>query len=65
MVTMLVKCLRPDCMRKVERGIRYCCAPCRAAGEGAYETDRHSDGCDARSAGRGECNEYEAVALRQ
>ena len=67
LVTMpdLVKCQKPDCMRKVPRGTDYCCAPCRIAGEGAYEIDRHSERCDTRSAERGECNEYEAVALRQ
>ena len=62
---ILWKCLKPDCMRKVERGIQYCCAPCRLAAAGNYEIDRHSDGCDDRMDERGECNEYEAVALRQ
>lgn len=64
-LVQLRKCLKPDCMRKVKLGITYCCAECAVAAEGRYEIHEHSEGCNARTAERGECDEYEALLLRQ
>jgi hypothetical protein len=61
----LRKCLKPDCMRKVKKGIDYCCAECAVAAAGKFEIHEHSEGCNARAAERGECDEYEALLLRQ
>lgn len=61
----LRKCLKPDCMRKVKLGTAHCCAECVAAADGRYEIHEHSEGCNARTAERGECDEYEALLLRQ
>ena len=61
----LRKCLKPDCMRKVKKGIDYCCAECAVAAEGKYEIHEHSEGCNTRTAERGECDEYEALLLQQ
>lgn len=61
----LRKCLKPDCMRKVKLGITYCCGECAVAAEGRYEIHEHSDGCNTRTTERGECDEYEALLLRQ
>jgi hypothetical protein len=30
-VNEFLKCLKPDCMRKVKRGVAYCCEPCSIA----------------------------------
>ena len=61
----LRKCLKPDCMRKVKEGIAYCCSPCATADEGKYEIHEHSEWCNQRNDERGECDEYEALLLRQ
>ena len=61
----LRKCLKPDCMRKVKLGIEYCCTPCAIAAAGRHEVDQHSTGCDQRTAERGECDDLEALLLRQ
>lgn len=61
----LRKCLKPDCMRKVKLGVAYCCTECSVAAEGRFEIHAHSKGCNARTAERGECDEYEAIMMRQ
>jgi hypothetical protein len=60
------KCFKPDCMRKVSPGSRYCCHSCATAAEAPvpYETEPydpaahwilvHSKGCEDRTAVRGE-----------
>jgi hypothetical protein len=42
----LLKCLKPDCLRKVPPGVQYCCIPCAAAAEGRYEIHAHSASCE-------------------
>lgn len=66
----LLKCMNELCMRKVKEGVAYCCASCQQADENNYEIHEdgplgHSPFCNDRKAERGECNEREAVALRQ
>jgi hypothetical protein len=61
----LVKCLKPDCMRKVKLGVAYCCMPCTIAAAGAFEIHQHTKGCDERAAERGQCDQYEALLLQQ
>ena len=73
----LVKCLKPDCMRKVSRGAAYCCEPCQIADTPpdryelapydpeAYWTFVHSGYCEARKDERGECTPAEAYELDQ
>lgn len=72
-----LKCLKPDCMRKVTPGVAYCCEPCSIAAEShapyeldpynpsAYWTLVHSEFCEQRKGERGECDWTEAVALSQ
>lgn len=67
---VLVKCWKPDCMRKISHSVRYCCSPCALADEQKYEI--HEDGplghsvyCNARRTERGECTLEEAYQLRQ
>ena len=52
------KCSKPDCMRKVKKGIAFCCHPCSYAAEKKFEI--HDDGplghtaaCNMRDAERG------------
>jgi hypothetical protein len=52
-------------MRKVKEGTAYCCSPCATAADGKYEIHEHSEWCDKRNDERGECDEYEALLLRQ
>lgn len=71
------KCFKPDCMRKVSPASRYCCHPCATAAEapapyeiesyrpGAHWVLVHSQGCEERSAERGECTWAESIALAQ
>lgn len=57
----LLKCLKPDCLRKVRSGVLYCCGNCASAddcgfelaGPDAHSLLRHADTCDQRSAERG------------
>jgi len=61
------KCGKPDCMRLVSQVSRYCCHACATAAEAPapYEIEPydpalhwilcHSQGCEERSAERGEC----------
>ena len=77
MVSEFVKCLKPDCMRKVTPGVAYCCEPCQIADTppDRYEPDPydpsaywafvHSQFCEQRSAERGECDVAEAALLAQ
>lgn len=73
-----LKCLKPDCMRKVKWGVAYCCAACGIAAEdhapwevGPYDPDEknwvlvHSEFCEQRKAERGECSPLEAATLDQ
>lgn len=70
-----MKCRKPDCMRKVPPSVAYCCHACSTAAECGYELEPyspalhwilcHSDGCEARSAERGECSPLEADILEQ
>lgn len=72
-----LKCLKPDCMRKVTRGAAYCCEPCQvSAGDrapwelGPYDPAAHwvlvhSEFCEQRKGERGECDALEAVTLAQ
>ena len=76
-MTRFVKCLKPDCMRKVTPGVAYCCEPCQIAADSAapYEVEPyeagthwlrvHSEFCEQRKAERGECSPLEAVTLDQ
>jgi hypothetical protein len=69
------KCFKPDCMRKVSLGSRFCCGSCSAAAEAAapYEIEPYSPGlhpilchsksCDGRAAERGEFTPLEAEAV--
>jgi hypothetical protein len=71
------KCFKPDCMRKVSLGSRFCCGSCTTAAEARapyeiepYRPDAHwvlvhSKECEGRAAERGECTPYEADALGQ
>jgi hypothetical protein len=58
-VSEFLKCLKPDCMRKVKRGVAYCCQACQVAAEdhapwevGPYDPDEtnwvlvHSESCE-------------------
>ena len=72
-----LKCIKPDCMRKVKPGVGYCCEPCQIADTppDRYELDPydpakywtfvHSKDCEQRKAERGECSPAEAYALDQ
>jgi hypothetical protein len=76
-VNEFVKCLKPDCMRKVKPGVAYCCEPCSIADTppdryeldpyepSAYWTFVHSESCERRKAERGECSPAEADLLTQ
>jgi hypothetical protein len=71
------KCFKPDCMRKVSLGSRFCCGSCATAAEspapyeiepyrpGAHWVLVHSRECEGRAAERGECTPYEAIVLAQ
>lgn len=72
-----VKCLKPDCMRKV-KGSLYCCESCQIAAEdhapwevGPYDPAEpnwvlvHSEYCEQRKNERGECDQVEAYMLDQ
>lgn len=64
------KCYKPDCMRKISTGSRYCCGPCGTADEGGYEIHEagplgHTPSCNQRAAERGECTFAEAIELEQ
>lgn len=50
----LVKCGKPDCMRKVPASSAFCCGPCATAAGGRYEIEAHTPSCDGRAAQRGE-----------
>lgn len=54
----LKRCDKPDCLRKVTVGTRYCCTPCGVAAEGEYEVHEHSLGCDERRRVRGEWKDW-------
>jgi hypothetical protein len=76
-VNEFVKCLKPDCMRKVKPGAAYCCGPRQIADTppDRYELDPydpsahwtfvHSEFCERRKAERGECSPLEASTLDQ
>ena len=76
-MSALLKCLKPDCMRKVPEGVVYCCEPCQIADTppdryeldpydpSAYWTFVHSKFCEERAAERGECTVLEAAVLTQ
>jgi len=76
-VSEFLKCLKPDCMRKVTRGAAYCCEPCNIADTppDRYELDPHdpaahwtfvhSEFCERRKEKRGECSPLEADMLDQ
>jgi hypothetical protein len=76
-VNEFLKCLKPDCMRKVKPGVAYCCESCAIADTppDRYELDPydpakywtfvHSKRCEERKAERGECSPAEAYALDQ
>ena len=69
-------CAKPDCLRKVSRGSKYCCASCSTAAEAPepyeiepYEPGKHpflvhSAGCEQRATERGEWPWREAEAMR-
>ena len=71
------KCFKPDCMRKVSLGSRYCCGSCATAGEAPapFELEPyspalhpvlcHSQSCEERAAERGEYTWAESIALAQ
>ena len=59
------KCSKPDCFRKVKKGIAFCCHPCSYAAEKKFEI--HDDGplghttdCNTRDAERGTIDPAEA-----
>jgi hypothetical protein len=60
------KCYKPDCMRKISTGSKYCCGPCGTADE-IHESGPlgHTPGCNQRAAERGECTFTEAIELEQ
>lgn len=67
------KCGKPDCLRKVSLGSRYCCHSCSTAAEARapYEIEPydpaahwmlvHSKECEGRKAERGEYTVFEAA----
>lgn len=59
------KCSKPDCMRKVKKGIAFCCHPCSYAAEKKFEI--HDDGplghtptCNERDKERGSIDPAQA-----
>lgn len=66
------KCGKPDCLRKVSPGSRYCCNACTTAAEapapyeiepyrpGVHWVHVHSEECERRTAERGEYTWAEA-----
>jgi hypothetical protein len=51
-VNDLVKCSKPDCLRRVRPWYPFCCMNCESAAAGAYEIDHHTTLCDKRAAVR-------------
>lgn len=52
------KCSKPDCMRKVKKGIAFCCHPCSYAAEKKFEIHDdgplgHTEDCNQRDKERG------------
>lgn len=59
------KCTKPDCFRKVKKGIAYCCNPCSYADEHKFEIHdsgplAHTQDCNDRDTLRGTISPLDA-----